>query len=170
MSDSTSERDYFCCPILMDGKERFILWYSNTQDGVWTEDSLVLCWASRLSLLRYAIELGLSVSDEPATTFDLDKIDGFNRSISPLKEGEKLDAWNLLSDVATSVGGKEFIIADSESRDVYSRLFHLNCSDIVGIPQPDPLRDDENQVVRRILSLGLKLLEERLRCLDNTPD
>jgi hypothetical protein len=163
MSAPILEREFYSCPIRLDGKERYLLWFSGATDGVWMDGDAILSWLSESALRDYATKRGMDMSSEHSSLYDLDGVDAFARSRVEIGAKEKLDAWNLFVDVASSVGAAEFLAAERQQLDVYNHLFYLTDSAPVKDTRPECLTPAENDVVRHILSLGLAVLRHYLR-------
>lgn len=163
MNAPHDEREYYACPLRLDGEERYILWFSGAEDGVWTEQRMVLAWSSELALRRYADARGVVAHDEKSAPYDLDQVSAFASGNVELGAREILAAWNLFVDVAVSVEAEEFLLADRAQLDLYDHLFYLSDFAPVKDTYPDPLSPEERKSARRILALGVEVLRRSLR-------
>ncbi|TKD02246.1 hypothetical protein [Polyangium fumosum] len=127
------------------------------------DGNAVSSWLSERALRDYAGQRGLNISSEHSRLCDLDRVDAFARSRIEIGAKEMLDAWNLLVDVASSVGAAEFLRAERQRLDVYNHLFYLTDSAPVKDTRPECLTPAENDVVRHVLSLGLAVLRHYIR-------
>lgn len=166
MNSSSADLDCFVYPVLLDGVEMFFLWFTGVEDGVWSEGGRAVCWCSEDLLRRDARTIGVVVSGRVSAILDLDKVAGFVHRGSQIESRDKLDAWNLFADIASSVVvAREFAATNAKLDDVYNRLVSGLHSDALEIVAPGPLTDDDNDVIRRILELGFALLRSCTRII-----
>lgn len=128
-----------------------------------TDQHTVLAWVSKAAVYRYADTNGIVVSDEQPEPYDFDQVSAFANALTEITARETVDAWNLFVDIARSIGADDFLSAEREQLDLYNHLFYLTGAAPVKDTYPDPLSPSERGAARRILALGLEVLEKHLR-------
>lgn len=118
------ERSHFLIPFRLDGQNRFLVWYSDEHDGVLLTDmGAVAMFDSEPAGIAYAKAKGLSAALDTRGTWDFDAIACWAET--PTAGGIECNAfynaWNLLGDIAASVG-KPLEFTEDE-RHIHGKLF-----------------------------------------------
>lgn len=162
-------RTYYRLRMRFDGAEWWALWYSDERgpDGVQVDESgRLLVYPTAHALERAAAHLGAEVASDPAALHDLDKIGRWLTKPRPaaIDCREFLAAWNLLSDVAQSIGAH--LPERGEPADtVYEKLFWGGNYPSVtppGSAYAPEWTPSETAALQAILTDGLALLRSRL--------
>jgi hypothetical protein len=124
-------KTYYRLLYRLDGTDRFLIWFSNEEDGVFTEaPGRVLSFATEASLLSFARRHNLPMDLEEPILHDLDTVQRWldDPQTDAVDCEKTLAAWNLFIDVASSVPveGAAFVRADSELRPIYEQVFWGN--------------------------------------------
>ena len=108
----------------MRGIERFLIWYSNEIDGVLLSSPYrIHVFRSLGDLEHHAAQEKLKLESETISLYDLDRLSHW--LANPIQEAPDcrflLNAWNMLGDVARSLGVG---LAEPKGvKDVYDKLF-----------------------------------------------
>jgi len=159
---TTVEREFYSCPIRLDGSDRYLLWYSGPRDGVWFVGESLLTWRSDSALRDYAEKRNIEVSTEQTPVYDLDRVEDFIRFDIDIGAKEMLDTWNLFVDIASSVGAADFLAVERQQLDVYNHLFYLTDAAPIKNTHPECLTAADGEAVRKILSLGIAVLRQHI--------
>lgn len=159
----------FALDLALDGRVRTVLWQEDptghAQDRVVTRDGLLVT-ASRSELNAVAASLGVSVeADGSDTVVDLDAVATFvSTATADLDPVVTLGAWNLIGDVARSVG----VPFDdrSEALDaLYDKVFAANSLPAV-TPDGEHYEPEwspaELELLRELLATGLVILRQAI--------
>lgn len=119
------EPQYYILWYRLDGRDGFLIWYSDEKDGVYVNgDGYVPSFKDAASLVEYAKGRGLSVDTEGPILLDLDVLGKWLEG----KDVESIDphsfngAWNLFADVSRSING--VFDTDRElTQKIYNKLF-----------------------------------------------
>jgi hypothetical protein len=108
----------------LEGRERFLLWYSADLDGVTTDgDGRVLVFADRAALTTYCAATRRNLAAEDAILHDLDRLQAWLLDPSaPVDCNLLLTGWNLFEDVERSVA--EEVLKREGSARLYELLFY----------------------------------------------
>ena len=148
----------------------YLVWSSNDDsDGVIVEgDGSVAAFGSRADLRAYAERLGLALEPDESGVFDLDSVE--NWLANPVREAIDcelfLNAWNLIDDVASSIGHLDFGRFSRGADEVYDMLFWGNNLPVVTPPGEHFVpawSEDQVAELERILSDGMRLLRNKVR-------
>ena len=169
-------RDYYPCRYRFRDAERLLIWFTDNLDGVFVDDQFRIPTFPTIEALRTAFP---SLVDgrlvlEPPILHDLDSVEARCRSTqsSAIHCGSFLAAWNLLADVARSVGGRgvTYLESDRTLDPEYEKLFFG--SNLPAITPPGqrytPLwSDKELNAISRHIMLGLDLFEHSIYAYDH---
>lgn len=162
-------RVYYPVRFCLDRQERWLIWHTlgdaegDEADGVVvTQNGKMVVFRSRQEMLAYAHAEGLVMAeDDKPAFFDLDVVAKWLGRKRPAKLNctEFLNAWNLLADVSTSVGGN-FDPDKAKTREIYSKLFWGS-----NLPAVTPISRHytplwpgrESRIIREVLREGLAL-------------
>ena len=165
---SAMPRDYFRCLYRHKNVERFLIWFSDDQDGVFVDAShRVPTFASAAALeTAFPSLVGAEIVPETPILHDLDAVESRCRANGPLTIdcNDILAAWNLFSDVARSVGdaGTSYLASDSVLGHEYEKLFFGNNLPALTPPEEHHTptwTDDEIDDIRRHVILGFDLFK-----------
>lgn len=155
-------REYFPLWLRLDGKDGFLLWYSDEPDGVFiasTRKIPVFRSLNALVVFARSHEISLERTGK-LVPHDLDaavrvcESSGFD----PEGFGDLLVVWNLAGDVACSLE-LEFSGDSKLMNSVYEKLFHANMSDDVG---GGAWSWDEARLLKSIVRDAVTLIRSRL--------
>jgi hypothetical protein len=125
-----SERSYYICQFRLNKKARFVIWFSSGRDGLLLDNSGKIVALGTLSLARaHARKKGITIQPEPVPVYDFDAISSWCSKPLPSQIDCVLflNAWNMLSDVAASIGDNSiFAVADKGLKKIYEKLFFGN--------------------------------------------
>lgn len=157
-----SADSYHIARYRLRGNERYFIWYYGDPDGVvLSAHDQVAVFASRADLEHYAANLAITPQSQVDTSYDLDRLMRWldQPSTEDLDCVFLLDAWNIFSDVAQSIGAD---VLESEGADiVYDKLFR-GCNLPAMVPSEHPFfhpdwSETEVATLRRVLSSGLQV-------------
>ena len=122
MTDNDCE--HFLIPFRLDGRNRFLIWHSDEHDGVLLADTGAMAtFESEAAGIAYAQARHIAVALDTSGTWDFDAIAYWIEA----PDADRIDcnaiynAWNLLGDIAASVGTPlEFT---DDERHIHSKLF-----------------------------------------------
>jgi len=165
---------YYPCCFRLSGRDDYLIWYSNDQDGVLLNSSGRVAVFNNMEQLRnYAASADLSLEAGKPAQYNLDLIDQW--LAGPAKETVQptlfLEGWNLFDDVSRSVGGRKLFGADVAFNDVYEKLFWGNNLPAVtpAGQQYEPVwLDEEVEKLRVALNAGLCLFRNSIATVDQS--
>jgi len=157
-------RQYFLIKVSYKNREAFLIWYCNNKEGVLLHKQRLLMFESVSEAKLFAEKKGISLDMEvaeynlSAITELIDRV-GLTESCNEL-----LNAWNLFSDIANSLGEEFSGDSDEElTSDIYHMLFH-GCnilSEAYG--EFHPIFDDkEKERCLSVLNNGLAILDKQM--------
>jgi hypothetical protein len=128
LAGQAGDRKYYPFVFRLDGRVRWLLYYSNEPDGFDLLAGHFRLFESLDALkanLR-ARRIDLEEEQEEATLFDLDGLAAWlaRPSSATLDASALLNAWNVFTDAAASVGENLPDRGDDKDR-LYDRLFHF---------------------------------------------
>ncbi|MGH9523701.1 MAG: hypothetical protein ACRD3E_14325 [Terriglobales bacterium] len=152
-------------------EERFLIWISDDTDSVATDaDGQVISFASIGVLRGYAEAMQWRVENEDPLLHDIDFIAAWVAApVEPLDCVQVLNAWNLFTDIATSLSSPRsvaFKALHSNSRGEYDKIFWGNNLPAVTpegerfVPSWSP---SELNTVAQVLAAGLELFSSCIR-------
>lgn len=160
------DRKYFLIPFRLDGKDRFLAWYSDEHDGVLlTDTGAVVTFDSESDGIAYISAMQLSATRDTSGTWDFDAIACWVETPTADRIDCKVfyDAWNLFGDIAASVG-RPLEFTDDE-RDIHEKLF-WGCNLPAVTPPGEHFtpawRQDEVRILADALLDGLRLVRESM--------
>ena len=161
--------EYFEMPFRFRDKERWLIYYTNDQDGMVTDkDGRILSFANPEAAAEFAKKKKwkIKTGQDP---LDLDQI---GRWVEKLDHRD-LDCpslyrtWNLMGDVASSLGkASEFPGYDSDAMLVHEELFWgCNLPGMAPVDQPyvAKLSEEDAELVQDVLASGLHMLLTHLK-------
>jgi len=119
--------DYYLIRCLLNNSENFCIWYANEKDGLLCDnDRKILSFSSIDSAMLYLSQKDLHLYDNSdVTTYDFDKLKMWINNDDTLVNSEEfLNAWNLFTDIAYTVGAK--FEGDKKNKSIsliYDKLF-----------------------------------------------
>ena len=123
-------RMYYKLLYRINGCDRYLLWYTNSDDRVLTDSSnRILSFENEMKLDAFAQSASIVVQPEAPILQNLDRVGLWvsNPGSAILAPDELLSVWNLLIDVARSLGGEgsPFLKEDEDEQlsCLYDRLF-----------------------------------------------
>jgi len=160
--------------IVFRGVRRGLIWQSDDEpqeegdtDGVLVDDDGRIVWArtpGELTVL--AARFGAELEEEPA---DLVTLDGLEKLLTlPVSDdicNQLITAWNLLGDVARSVGASLDDRGDDKDR-CYDKLFggmNMKCITPPGEHYSPHFKKSEKRLIKEVLNRGRIILDARLQ-------
>ena len=161
--------EYFELPFIRAHKTSYLIYFCNDHDGVVTDkDQRILAFASPEVLREYAKKKKWKIKP-PLPDLDFDQIQIWIHELSP----DKLDCpalyrtWNVLGDVATSVGrADDFTGYDDHSMAVHEELFwgcNLPGSAPADRPYQARLTQEDLATLKDVLETGIKIFLGNLK-------
>jgi hypothetical protein len=158
--------NFFSLLYRLKSVDRYLIWISNERDSVAVDNGgRVLTFESTAALGRYAELNHIRLESETPALHDLDWVALWTESPDrPVDCKEALAAWNIFSDIATSVGatGLTFSRLDSEQGTIYQKLFwgnnppSLTPEGCEFVPEWSP---GEIEELTKVLRTGLRMFE-----------
>ncbi len=148
--------------ILFLDKEYHTIWKTNQQDRfLVTGDKKLLCFTERESLLAYIHTHHISLQEEPPSICDVNRLARWKEDYAAV-----LDFWNLVGDLAASVGDN--FIGNRKSDGItplYKKLFYAcNLPSILPkkkyIPAWSAWQED---MMNKIIQRGIRLIVKHKR-------
>lgn len=149
----------------LDGRNAFLIWFSNDCDGIVAQDGRMLSFSNDDLLRQFAAQARLVLADETPMPHDLDSVQAW--LLCPRRDtidcSATLSAWNLFGDIARSLptAGAAFSALDRAHDCIYEKLFFGNNLPAV-TPESEHYEpswsDDEVAALATILDHGLRLL------------
>jgi hypothetical protein len=169
IGEAMSERQHYLCEFRLGGKRLYVVWYSDTRDGLLVSTNRTLVsFESPEQARAYASSHAIALESQHMSVFDYDLIESWcGRPLSERIDcGEFLNAWNMFADVASSLEGvSEFVAANAGMTDIYEKVFYGN-----NLPSITPEGQhykptwsvEEVKALADLLSLGLQELRRSL--------
>jgi hypothetical protein len=163
----TRDRTYYPLRYRLDGAERWLLGYSDDQDGLWIEaDGVMPSFCSRPALAAYAEPRSVALSFDRDERLDLDAVIAWMGDAPGDAEDCELtiNVWNLFTDVAATVEAS-LDDRDEETNHVYDKLFYgLNLPAVTppGEHFEPAWGEDELILLCSVLELGLSLFRRHV--------
>jgi hypothetical protein len=160
---------YFTCWVRLDGVNLYLIWFSNGGEGVLIDSSKrIRAFDSPESVEVFAANSGFSLQESERLEHNLDAISLWLSSCSAeeIDCRQFLDAWNLFTDVSSSLG-IAFDVNQDDSISAYDELFRgSNLPSMEGNLQPFPYEpvwsDHDVEVLCRVLREGLDIFANNL--------
>jgi hypothetical protein len=162
-------RTNYACWYKLDETFAFFIWYSNERDGVVLDkDDYIVTVQTVPQLSRFAQRRNLIIEDQEPTFYDLDFV---SRWVQKASENEIdcprfLNAWNLFTDVASSLGDATFPGNERRFKPIYDKLFWGNNLPSMTPPGeffvPD-WDDQEFEQMAEVLSYGLHMFRNHIK-------
>jgi hypothetical protein len=161
--------EYFELPLDQQGTRRWVIYYTNDQDGMATDkDNKILAFAQVEGAQAYAKKKKWKIKPgmEP---FDLDQVELWCKSF----DTDSLDCpalyrcWNLLGDVSNSLGlGSTFLGYSDSAMKIHEELFwgcNLPGMAPVDNPYRAKLSGEQVELLQEVFQEGLKLIKLHLK-------
>ena len=123
MHRMTSPRLHFALMYRLDGCDRFLIWFGDDPDGVvLAPDGRVATFANLADVEHFFAQHDLAWEEDRPKRYDFDELARWleQPAADTVDCPAFLEAWNLLSDVAVSVGLQRL---GEDAQDVYDTLF-----------------------------------------------
>jgi len=158
------DRQYYLYQIRLDGTDRYLIWYTDDQDGfLLCAEARACCFDSAESARAFTAREQVNVGPDPAV-LDLDEVQKWLEAatIDDVDCVLLLNAWNTFTDMAASTG-RTFEPPDLDR--IYEKLFWGN-----NLPPVTPpgehftpaWTDDEIRQLAQVMSNGLELMRSAL--------
>ena len=164
-------RRYYVVECVLDGRSRFLLWYSNERDGVELDKGGAVLSASSCSeIRRRAGRAGMVVEDEAPARFDMDELSDWVAEPHPPPPVTLIGAcWGLFADIAASIGRK-FDEDRDATEDIYDKVFWAQ--NLPSVTPPNQRHtpvwsSSELSVLSDLMARGIQLVR---RSLENDVD
>jgi hypothetical protein len=155
----------------LDGMDAFLIWFTNSHDGVWVDaQGLIPSFQTLAQLQSYAAAHQIPIDNEVAMLHDLDVVATWlKRPLSADIDCDSfLAAWNLFSNVSAAING-DFDPDHARTTGVYDKLFYGNNLPVITPPgehyEPE-WTDDEVLLIRELLAGGLQLFREHVQPIE----
>lgn len=114
--------EYYIVSIIINGEKHFVIWFSNHEDGMITENKKLISFEADSQCRDYALRNGM-VLEEEESGFDFDAIKPWlSKPDNKISYNTFLNIWNMMSDLAVSVG-IPFLGDGKVYSDIYDKLF-----------------------------------------------
>jgi hypothetical protein len=153
--------EHFILEVTRAGQPHYLIWFSDQQDGVITGDDLrPRTFARADEAFFHSSSAGFELGDESITRYDFDEIDAWTRAPERgcLTPHCLLGAWNLMADIATSVGDRIAMerLLGRRSFPAYDRLIHSCDLPALGTTaSADPLTASDHATIAAALRHGI---------------
>jgi hypothetical protein len=158
---------YYLCGLVLDAKERFVLWFENEPDGVLILPSgKIAAFATLDAAIGHAHERRIDLESAAPVWYDFDRLARWCAAPHPEAIDCRLfvDAWNLIGDLQFQTSSM-FQAVNRRSSSVYNKLFFG-----VNLPSTTPSGehyspgwdDAELRELVRLFSHGLNELRHRV--------
>jgi hypothetical protein len=159
-------KKYYIIRLILDKKTKYIIWFSNTHNGVVTENNRIVSFSDIQSVFDYSNVNSIEVETLDVFEYNLEYVSGWIlKPLSSTLDVKKiLDTWNLLDDVAKSIK-QDLKDQDPFTKGIYNKIFlsNANLASLIGTtPYQSDWRDKEMQRLAVILYRGLNLLRRHL--------
>ena len=161
--------EYYELPYNFSGKQRFLVYFTNDHDGVATDEAgRILSFASPAAIQEFCKMKKWKVQ-APNLRLDLDQVGQWLKTV----DGDNLDCvnlyhtWNLLGDIATSLGkADDFPGYDEDHMAIHEELF-WGCN-LPGMAPPDRpyrarLSEEEVESLQHVLRTGVELFLKNIK-------
>lgn len=159
---------YYILWYRLNGKDSYLIWYSDEKDGVFVDsDGFVPSFSDIDSLLRYAQEHGLSVDAEEPNLLNLDILSKWleEKGVDHIECNAFNNAWNLFADMSHSIDGG-FDPDQKLTLEIYNKLF-WGCNLPSVTPEGEPYRPAwtkrESKIMHEVLSSGRQMIRRSVR-------
>src|SRR5262245_27274078 len=157
-------RSYYAVRCRLDGAEWFFVWYSGEPDGVLLSSSSarLMLFSDLAEMSRYASEQRLDLEPETPAFYDFDRLaEWLSQPARELDCVFLLDAWNMLGDLAASLGARRAEPAYASG--IYDKLFWG--SNLPSVTPPGerfvPVwSENEISTLTSVLSSALQVLQD----------
>lgn len=155
---------YYKLWYFITGNNRYLIWYSNEQDGVFVDaKGKVPSFASVENLLSYAETRGIIVELEEPHLHNLDLLVRWLKKpdAKSVSCNEFNNAWNLFSDVSASINGN-FDSDKKLTQKIYDKLF-WGCNLPAVTPEGKQYHHwtkRELQLMHDVLLTGVEMFEQ----------
>jgi len=155
-------RSYHAVRCRFGGANRFFVWYSGEPDGVLLSSppARLALFSDLPAVARYAAQQRLKLESEAPAFYDFDRLAEWLSQ--PTHEPDcqfLLDAWNMLGDIASSLGAR--LVEPAEANGVYDKLFwgsNLPSMTPPGEHFEPSWSENEIATLTSVLSAGLHVL------------
>ena len=166
-------RDSYLLKYRLDGDDRYLLWYEGDPDGVVVDDGgWVLGFADASHLRAWADGNAVAVSDDDTPVLhDLDGVGQWSADPDPNHVDcvAILEAWNLFTDVRSSVERRNVARDEHRDYDLYDKVFRGNNLPAVtpeGTSYVPVWSDAEVSRLGAIMRDGLRFFRAHVRRVD----
>ncbi|MCU7495834.1 MAG: hypothetical protein HF314_05135 [Ignavibacteria bacterium] len=120
------DKEYYILWYRLNGKDQYIIWFSNETDGVVTDPSgNVISFDSKDQLVEYASKNNLTIIEDEPELHNLDLVSEWISENTPelINFSQFNNIWNLWTDISSSTG-RSFDNKDRNAADmIYDKLF-----------------------------------------------
>ena len=162
-------REHHVVQATRKARQLFLLWFTGEEDGLVTDGAGSLrVFSSEEEARRYAAAGSLALGSDQASPFDLDQLETWTRAPeqTALRASSILDGWNLLTDVARSVGDQVATarLFDRGMLPAYDRLVSsCNIPALGALAGVGELTDDDRLAIAAVLRHGLACFDGAIR-------
>ena len=163
------DRQYFLSLYRLDLRDRYLVWYTDETDGyVLDTQRSIPSFQTQEAAVAFANSMGLTIVEEEPQLQNLDAAEAWikNKRFRTVDCVALLEAWNLLADISTSVGGK-FDPDKKVTNKIYDKLFYGN-----NLPPVTPdgrsyhpiWSRKERAIIREVLESGISIFRNVVKC------
>ena len=162
-------REHHVVEATWKARQLFLLWFTGQEDGLVTDGAASLrVFASAEEARRHAAAVSLALGSDEPSLFDFDQLETWTRAPeqTALRSSSILDSWNLLTDVARSVGDQVATarLFDRGMLPAYDRLVSSCNIPALGIlAGVGELTDEDRRAIATVLRHGLACFDGAIR-------
>ena len=167
---ASDHRQHYVVAVRRHERVQFLVWYSDEVDGVLTAADLpssLLAFDSDAAARAHGTAAALAMRPDQSAYFDLDELGAWIDAPNPyrLRPDVLLNAWNLLGDVARSVGDEiaHARLLDRRGNRTYDELFRCCSIPALDLPITDRPSPATCEAIAAILRHGLACFDRALR-------
>jgi hypothetical protein len=158
-------REHYMVKFTWRSASHFIIWYTNSDDGVIIDDRKPVVFSNTNDCRQFAHQSGIAILEESSNRYDFDSISNWVSSpqLDLIEPQHFLDAWNLVDDIVSSLHNDiNYDAVKDEERNLYDKLFWANNLPTI---TPDDSEyvpiwtSEEINALVHSLSRGLKIIE-----------
>ena len=147
--------NYYIVHFILKKSNRYLIWFTDINDGFVTENEKVLSFDNITKLMQYVKTQNIDIHTD-ISCFNIDFImDEMNKKIN---SKSILDLWNILSDIAKSAQ-VEFCGDDVIYNSEYEKLL-LGCNlDVINQSLYEPIwSNEEIDSIKKVINVGYNIL------------
>jgi len=137
----------------LDGKDRYLIWISDTKDGVYAQNKQIPVFETIADLRNYARQQGIKLMEEEPLLNNFDSVQTWitdpNQALNCV---DCVNAWNLVKDITTTFNMKfKGNLTDNLTLEVYDKICQ-NTTIPVHVPGAEGGKRNLKEKERRLLA------------------